>query len=226
MADTVQKKKEYHSSLGAVPALKGASDYEEWYRRIVRRLELQDLLPFVRGTTVEPPSDTDEHKEWRYKQITGLEVIEGAVSESIRGRLAASGKPRDSIKDLLDLIRSLCTAQGLIYDYQIWNQWLDLNRKDYTSLEAYTEAFVLGMRKSNAASMPIIRKQAHARLLHAMEEEFPIWTANRREAARRVIREEDLITIEELVSDLMDESRTRPATSAMSSVGRKPPKED
>ena len=227
MADTVQKKKEYHSSLGAIPALKGDSDYEEWYRRIVRRLELQDLLSFIRGTAVEPPSDTDEHKEWRCKQITGLEVIEGAMSESIRGRLAASGKPRDSIKDLLDSIRSLCTAQGLVHDYQIWNQWLDLNRKDYTSLEAYTEAFVSGMRKSNAASMPITRKQAHARLLHAMDEEFPIWTANRREAARRVTREDDLVTIEELVSDLIDESCTRPATSiAMSSVNKKPSKDD
>ena len=40
MADTVQKKKEYYSTLGAVPKLKGDSDYEEWYRRIVRRLEL------------------------------------------------------------------------------------------------------------------------------------------------------------------------------------------
>jgi len=75
--------------------------------------------------------------------------------------------------------------------------------------------------------MPILRKQAHARLLHAVEEEFPIWTANRREVARRVIREDDLITIEELVSDLMDESRTRPATSlAMSSVSKNPPKDD
>ena len=174
MADTVQKKKEYHSSLGAVPTLKGESNYEEWHRRIVRRLELQDLLPLIQGTEVEPPSDTDERREWRHKQIMGLEIIEGAVSESIRDRLAASGKPRDSIKDLLDSIRSLCTAQGLNHDYQVWNQWLDLNRKDYTSLEAFTEAFVSGMRKSNAASMPISRKQAHAQLLHAVEEEFPI----------------------------------------------------
>lgn len=227
MADTVQKKKEYHSSLGAVPTLKGESNYEEWYRRIVRRLELHDLLPLIQGTAVEPPSNTNDRREWRHKQITGLEIIEGAVSESIRDRLAASGKPRDSIKDLLDSIRSLCTAQGLVHDYQIWNQWLNLNRKEYTSLEAYTEAFVSGMRKSNAASMPISRKQAHARLLHAVEEEFPIWTANRREAARRVTREEDLITIEELVSDLMDESRTRPDTSfAMSSVSKNPPKDD
>ena len=54
--------------------------------------------------------------------------------------------------------------------------------------------------------MPILRKQAYARLLYAVEEEFPIWTANRQEAARRVIKEDDLITIEELVSDLIDES--------------------
>jgi len=32
------------------------------------------------------------------------------VLESIRDRLAILGKPRDSIKDLLDLIRSLYTA--------------------------------------------------------------------------------------------------------------------
>jgi len=71
--------------------------------------------------------------------------------------------------------------------------------------------------------MPISRKQAHARLLYTVEEEFPIWTANRQEAARRVIREDDLIIIEELVSDLMDESRTRPATSlAMSLVSKNP----
>jgi hypothetical protein len=84
------------------------------------------------------------------------------------------------------------------------------------------------MRKSIAASMPISRKQAHARLLHAVEEEFPIWTANRREAARRVTREDDLITIEELVSDLMDESRTRPDVPnfAMSSVSKNPHKDD
>ena len=110
MADTVQKKKEYHSTLGAVPKLKGDGDYEEWYRRIVRRLELQDLLPMIQGTATEPPANTNDRREWRYKQILGLETIEEALSESIRGRLAASGKPRDSIKDLLDLIRSLCTA--------------------------------------------------------------------------------------------------------------------
>ena len=64
-------------------------------------------------------------------------------------------------------------------------------------------------------------------MLHAVEEEFPIWTANRREAARRVIREDDLITIEELVSDLMDESRTRPDTSmVMSLVSKNPSKDD
>jgi hypothetical protein len=84
----------------------------------------------------------------------------------------------------------------------------------------------LGIRKSNTALMPIIRKQAYARLLYTVEEEFPIWTANRREAARRVIKEEDLIIIEELVSDLMDESCTQLATSAMSLVGRKLSKED
>ena len=60
-------------------------------------------------------------------------------------------------------------------------------------------------------------------MLHAMEEEFPIWTANRREAARRVTKEDNLVIIEELVSDLMDESRTRPDTSlAMSSVSKNP----
>ena len=48
--------------------------------------------------------DTDKYKEWRYKQITGLKVIKGAISELIRGWLAILGKPRDSIKDLLDLI--------------------------------------------------------------------------------------------------------------------------
>ena len=76
--------------------------------------------------------------------------------------------------------------------------------------------------------MPISRKQAHARLLHAVEEEFPIWTANRREAARRITREDDLVTIEELVSDLMDESRTRPDTSnlAISLVSKNPPKDN
>ncbi len=56
--------------------------------------------------------------------------------------------------------------------------------------------------------MPILRKQAHARLLYTIKEEFPIWTANRQEAARRVIREDDLITVEELVSDLIDKSYT------------------
>ena len=72
--------------------------------------------------------------------------------------------------------------------------------------------------------MPISRKQAHARLLHAVEEEFPIWTANRREAARRVTREDDLVTIEELVSDLIDE-RDRKSTrlnSSHSEISRMP----
>jgi hypothetical protein len=46
----------------------------------------------------------DKHKEWRYKQILGLKIIEGAISELIRGRLAILGKPRDFIKDLLDSI--------------------------------------------------------------------------------------------------------------------------
>ena len=65
-------------------------------------------------------------------------------------------------------------------------------------------------------------------MLHAVEEEFPIWTANRREAARRVTKEDDLIIIEELVSDLMDESCTRPDAPnlAMSLVSKKPPKDD
>jgi len=56
--------------------------------------------------------------------------------------------------------------------------------------------------------MLILRKQAHARLLYAVEEEFPIWTANRQKAARRVTKEDNLIIIKELVSDLIDESRT------------------
>jgi len=64
-------------------------------------------------------------------------------------------------------------------------------------------------------------------LLYAVEEEFPIWIANRQEVARRVIREDDLITIEELVSDLMDESRTRPATSlAISLVSKNLPEDN
>ena len=40
----------------------------------------------------------------------GLEVIEGAVLELIYDWLAVLGKPRDSIKDLLNLIQSLYTA--------------------------------------------------------------------------------------------------------------------
>ena len=59
---------------------------------------------------VELPLDTDKYKEWRCKQITGLKVIKGAILELIRGRLTILGKPRDSIKDLLDLIRLLYTA--------------------------------------------------------------------------------------------------------------------
>ena len=34
----------------------------------------------------------------------GLKVIKDALLELIRSRLAVLGKPRDSIKDLLDLI--------------------------------------------------------------------------------------------------------------------------
>ena len=34
----------------------------------------------------------------------GLKIIEGAVLELIRDQLAILGKPRDSIKDLLNLI--------------------------------------------------------------------------------------------------------------------------
>ena len=59
---------------------------------------------------IEPPSQTDKHRDWRHKQITGLKVIEGAVLESIHDRLAASSKPRNSIKDLLNSIRSLYTT--------------------------------------------------------------------------------------------------------------------
>jgi hypothetical protein len=33
---------------------------------------------------VEPLLNINKHKEWRYKQITGLEIIEGAVLELIR----------------------------------------------------------------------------------------------------------------------------------------------
>jgi hypothetical protein len=71
----------------------------------------------IQGMAVEPPSDIDEYKEWRYKQVTGLEIIKGAVLESIHDGFAALGKLRDCIKDLLNLIQSLYTAQGLVYDY-------------------------------------------------------------------------------------------------------------
>jgi hypothetical protein len=63
MADTVQKKKEYYSSLRAIPALKGDSDYEEWYRRILQQLKLQDLLLFIQGTAIEPTVEMDKYKE-------------------------------------------------------------------------------------------------------------------------------------------------------------------
>ena len=71
----------------------------------------------IQGTATEPPANTNDRREWRYKQILGLKTIEKALSELIRGRLAALGKPRDSIKDLLDSIRSLYTAQGLVHNY-------------------------------------------------------------------------------------------------------------
>jgi len=96
--------KEYYSSLKAIPLLKGESNYEEWYRQIRRQLKLYNLLPIIQGTAAEPPSQTDEYRDWRHKQITGLKVIKGAISESVRDRLAILGKPRDSIKDLLNLI--------------------------------------------------------------------------------------------------------------------------
>jgi hypothetical protein len=32
---------------------------------------------------IEPLLDIDEYKEWRYKQIIGLKIIEGAVLELI-----------------------------------------------------------------------------------------------------------------------------------------------
>ena len=53
---------------------------------------------------VEPPSNTDKYKEWHYKQITGLKIIEGVVLELICNQFTASGKPQDCIKDLLNLI--------------------------------------------------------------------------------------------------------------------------
>jgi len=46
----------------------------------------------------------DKYRDWRYKQITGLKVIKDAVSELVRDWLTILGKPRDSIKDLLNLI--------------------------------------------------------------------------------------------------------------------------
>ena len=42
---------------------------------------------------VKPPPNTDNHKEWRYKQITGLKIIEGTVLKLIYNQLAALGKP-------------------------------------------------------------------------------------------------------------------------------------
>jgi len=63
----------------------------------------------IQGTAVEPPLNTDEYRDWRHKQITGLKVIEGVVLELTRNRLAALGKPRDTIKDLLNSIRLLYT---------------------------------------------------------------------------------------------------------------------
>ena len=65
-------------------------------------------------------------------------------------------------------------------------------------------------------------------MLHAVEEEFPIWAANRQEVARRVIKEDNLVTIEELVSNLINKSRIRPATSylAISLISKKPSKDN
>ena len=65
-------------------------------------------------------------------------------------------------------------------------------------------------------------------MLYAVEEEFPIWAANRREVARRVIREDDLIIIEELVSDLIDKSRVWLTTSnlVIFLVSKKLPKDN
>ena len=49
----------------------------------------------------------------------------------------------------------------------------------------------------------------------------------RSEVARRVIRKDDLITIEELISDLIDKSRNQPATSiAIFSANKKPSKDN
>ena len=85
---------------------------------------------------------------------------------------------------------------------------------------------MLGMRKLNAALMLILRKQAYARLLHTIKKEFLIWTANCQEAAKRVIREDNLVIIKELVSDLMDKSYTQPDISfVMSTVSKKPAKD-
>ena len=53
---------------------------------------------------IEPPSNTDKHREWHYKQITGFKIIEGAVLELIHNWLAALSKPHNCIKNLLNLI--------------------------------------------------------------------------------------------------------------------------
>ena len=76
--------------------------------------------------------------------------------------------------------------------------------------------------------MPILRKQAHTQLLYTVEEEFPIQTANHQKAARRVTKEDNLITIEELVSNLMDKSRTQlnVPNLIISSVSKKPSKDN
>ena len=53
---------------------------------------------------IELPLNIDKYKDWLYKQIIGLKIIEGVVLELIRDRLAIFSKPRDSIKDLFNLI--------------------------------------------------------------------------------------------------------------------------
>ena len=38
----------------------------------------------IQGTAIEPLLNTNDCREWRYKQIVGLEIIEEVVLELIR----------------------------------------------------------------------------------------------------------------------------------------------
>jgi hypothetical protein len=99
-------------------------------------------------------------------------------------------------------------AKGYNQNFNTWLDFITLRRDTFVTLEAFLHAFLLGYKKSCECGMSVSIPQAHALLLRAVEQEFPILVTNRINQARRFRRDEDFPSIQELIDDPSDANKS------------------